>query len=90
MGPDEVSLFPGSVGKPYEGVEVQIGDDDHQGVSSGGTGMLRARTRIMVSAYEDNSSATKCCFQGGSFSPIDLTYINEFGDTFCRAERRTS
>jgi len=80
--PEQQIQYAESVGKPFEGVDVQVVDQNHQPVAAGVTGLIRVKTDNMITQYYQNPEATKQHFKDGYFYPMDLGYLNEKGFLF--------
>jgi acyl-CoA synthetase (AMP-forming)/AMP-acid ligase II len=64
--------FPGSIGFPVDGVEVQIADDAGLRLPAGETGLIRVRLPGMPREYVDNPEAGARAFRDGWYYPGDL------------------
>jgi acyl-CoA synthetase (AMP-forming)/AMP-acid ligase II len=75
-----VDRHPGAVGFLREGVEVEILDPGGAPVAAGQPGLVRIRTAIMASAYEEGSPASAAShFRDGWFYPGDIGRLYEDG-----------
>jgi acyl-coenzyme A synthetase/AMP-(fatty) acid ligase len=85
---DELDSFPGSVGRPLPGIEVQIVDANYKPVAAGATGLLGTRSSNMLREYVDNEAATRRSFRDGWFYPGDNAFMNEAGYIFLQGRAR--
>ena len=82
--PDDQISFPESIGQPFQGVELEVVDLNHQPVTVGTTGQIRFRHPGMVTNYLNNKDASKRVFHLGWFYSGDLAYRNAQGCLFFR------
>lgn len=68
------------VGESYEGVEIEVVDDQHQTVEPGVVGLVRVKTPDIVQGYFRNPEATAKAFKDGWFYPGDTGYIAPNGN----------
>ena len=71
--------FPNAVGRPVEGVEWKIVDEDGNPVPAGEVGLVRVRTPSMIDGYFDDDDLTSHYFKDGWFNPRDLLSATEDG-----------
>ncbi len=83
----------GSVGKPYPGVEIAIGETPNTQDSSGecATGEIWVKSPYVFHAYADNC-ATAACWQAGFISVGEMGYFDKNGYLFLagRQSRRVN
>ncbi|HEV3352059.1 MAG TPA: AMP-binding protein [Acidimicrobiales bacterium] len=90
IGPEYVApggeLLPThrSIGRPFDGLEVRIVDDDgvamaHDGESAG---ELQLAGPVVTSGYLDNPYATQAAFDDGWFRTGDIASIDAMGNVF--------
>ena len=79
-GHEVVDRHPGAVGFLREGVEVEVLDPKGAPVPAGQPGLVRIRTALMASAYEEGSPAAAAShFRDGWFYPGDIGRLYEDG-----------
>lgn len=79
----------GSVGKIYEGVEVEIRNDDSQALPVGETGEITVRTP-MTRGYVDGGSGSgdRALVQDGWVASGDIGHVNDDGVLFLSGRKR--
>jgi long-chain acyl-CoA synthetase len=75
---------PGSVGRPYEGVEVEIRDADGSGRPPGEVGEIVVRSAHLMAGYEGRGES----LPGGWVATGDLGYLDEDGYLFVVDRKR--
>lgn len=70
--PDDWRAHPGSVGRPVEGVEMEVVDSHGMLVAKGQAGILRFRKAEMMTEYLDAPDFTQRSFRDGWFYPHDV------------------
>jgi acyl-coenzyme A synthetase/AMP-(fatty) acid ligase len=70
--PDDWRTYPGSIGRPIEGVEMEIVDAHGMPVTDGQPGLLRFRKQVMMSEYLNAPDLTRRSFRNGWFYPHDV------------------
>ena len=78
-GRSEHVTHPESVGRPAQGIECQVVDENHKPMAPGSVGLLRFRTSPMFSGYYNNPGADAERLRDGWFYPMDLGYVDEDG-----------
>ncbi|MFL5821719.1 MAG: long-chain-fatty-acid--CoA ligase [Solirubrobacteraceae bacterium] len=73
---------PGSIGKPVEGVEVKIVDDDGDEVEQGEIGEIAIKGDNVMAEYWNKEEATKEELRDGWFHTGDMGHIDEDGFVF--------
>ncbi|MBN9478810.1 MAG: acyl--CoA ligase [Bordetella sp.] len=81
--------LPGSVGKIYEGVEVEIRDEDGKALATGETGEITVRTP-MTRGYVDGGAGDgdRALVQDGWVASGDIGHIDENGVLFLSGRKR--
>ena len=77
--PNDVSL---SVGRVVFGAEVEILDENHQTVPTGGVGAIRYRGGSVAESYFRNPEDSAAAFRDGWYYPGDLGRFDENGFLF--------
>ena len=75
-------LYPGSVGRLVNGIEVEVVDKNDKQVLQGDNGRFRIKASFMTQGYFNNVKATEIHFKEGWFYPGDEGYINSDGYLF--------
>ena len=70
--PGDWRTHPGSIGRPIEGVEIEIVDAHGMPVADGQPGLLRFRKPEMMTEYLDAPDLTRRSFRDGWFYPHDV------------------
>lgn len=70
---------PASVGRPFQGVDISVRDDQGQEVSTGEAGILYVKSRMVFSGYFQNPEATKKVLHDGWATAGDLARLDEDG-----------
>ncbi|RLA51105.1 MAG: hypothetical protein DRR42_11270 [Gammaproteobacteria bacterium] len=76
--------IPGSVGKPEQGVEIEIVDEQDQPCATGTVGIIRMRGPGMFNGYEDNPGATAKALRNGWYYPGDVGQFDPQGELIFR------
>jgi long-chain acyl-CoA synthetase len=80
ISPDEWRSRPGSVGRPWPGVEIRILDDDGQPVATGESGIIFIRPpgphRF---SYRNDEDATSRAWHDDAFTVGDIGHLDEDG-----------
>lgn len=84
IGPGMHDRWPGSVGRPLPGVDVEIVDELGNRLGGGETGQVRVRTPVMPTSYFNDGEATRRSFRDGWFYPGDLGLLSPDGALFLR------
>ena len=72
MGNPVKAIRPGSMGIPFEGVELRIVDPDGREVPAGGTGELLVRSPSVCVGYWNDPDATRAALEDGWLHTGDL------------------
>ncbi|MCP2339507.1 AMP-binding protein [Actinomadura rupiterrae] len=86
--PEEWLAHPGTVGRPLDGVEVKILDEDGRELPAGETGMIYVRGGTLGFEYHDDPDKTAAAHHGDLYTPGDLGYLDEDGFVHM-SDRRT-
>src|SRR5690606_9395144 len=82
--PPEVFSVPGSIGKPYVGIELHVIGRGGVPLPVGEIGLVRVRTPGVVGEYLDNEEATRQALSGSWFLPGDLGKLTAQGQLVYR------
>ncbi|HAA90010.1 MAG: O-succinylbenzoate--CoA ligase [Thermoanaerobacterales bacterium 50_218] len=77
--PIEGPQKPGSIGRPFPGVEIRIVDDDDRELPPGEVGELVTRSPYLMKGYWNKPEETAEAMRGGWFHTGDLAYVDEDG-----------
>jgi acyl-coenzyme A synthetase/AMP-(fatty) acid ligase len=69
----------GSVGKPVDGLEIEVIDEDARPVRAGQTGKLRVRGPMVIRGYWNDPVRTEQSFRDGWFTTSDMFSVDEDG-----------
>lgn len=70
---------PGSIGRPFQGVEMKIFDDEDRELPDGDVGELVIKAPNIMCGYLNQPEATAEAMQGGWFHTGDMGYRDEDG-----------
>jgi long-chain acyl-CoA synthetase len=73
---------PGSIGKPVEGIEVKIVDDERNDVSQGDIGEIAVKGPNVMREYWNKQEETEKDLRDGWFHTGDMGHIDEDGYVF--------
>ncbi len=76
--PQDVRI--GTAGKPVDGTEIRLVDDNGKDVPPGGVGEIWSRSPSFVSGYYQDPETTKQVWEGGWYKLGDLGQIDERGN----------
>jgi len=76
--------FPETAGFPFDGVDVQIVDDQGDVLPAGEAGVVRLRGTPSPSGYVDDPQATAKAFRDGWYYPGDLGVLSPEGALFLK------
>ncbi|MTI10398.1 class I adenylate-forming enzyme family protein [Curvivirga aplysinae] len=80
LRPEDINRFPGSVGKPIEGLSVEIHDSDtYEPLESGERGVIIASGKFVFKEYINNREATDKSLNQYGFNTGDIGYLNDMG-----------
>ncbi len=83
--PAMLEANPGTVGRPLEGVEFEIVDDDGKPASTGTPGNVRVRGPGIVNCYlHAPDPGQSAAFRDGWFYPGDIAVVNSDGLVFLK------
>jgi long-chain acyl-CoA synthetase len=77
--PMSLPFRSGSAGRPYEGVEVRIVDEEDRPVPPGQRGEIVSRGRTTMKGYYNRPKATAEALRGGWLHSGDIGYLDEEG-----------
>lgn len=77
--PDDWRTHPGCIGRPVEGVEMEVVDIHGRPVAKGQPGLLRFRKAEMMTEYLDAPDLTQRSFRDGWFYPHDVGSVGADG-----------
>ncbi|MCL4747823.1 MAG: acyl--CoA ligase [Burkholderiaceae bacterium] len=83
-GPDELAAGSESIGRPLEGVQIEVVDENAGALPAGSVGLIRMRGAGMVESYVGDEEATRRAFRDGWFYPGDLGALSPDGSLFYR------
>ncbi len=79
MRPHEHLSHPNSCGRPVDGIEFKVFDDDGNELPQGETGELYIRSGQVITEYWKNSEATEAARRDDYFSVGDVGYFDQDG-----------
>ena len=79
-----LARFPGTVGIPYGGVDIEIVDDGDRVLPAGEVGLIRLRGPGFARSYLDDPAATARAFRDGWYYPGDLGLLAPEGALFLK------
>jgi crotonobetaine/carnitine-CoA ligase len=81
VGPEDHNglVGTGCIGRPMDGCEIRILDEDDQPVPRGDTGELALRGTGIMDGYYKNREATDTAFKNGWFHTRDIACMDEHG-----------
>ena len=82
IGPADLLRKPQSCGRPLDGVEVRLVDDEGNDVADGQPGELWARSAATFGEYLNKPEATQRNFHDGFFTVGDVAYRDDEGFIF--------
>jgi long-chain acyl-CoA synthetase len=89
ISPDEWRSRPGSVGRPWPGVEIRILDDDGRSVATGESGIIYIRPPgPQRFRYRNDEEATSRAWRDDAFTVGDIGYLD--GDGYLTITDRVS
>jgi long-chain acyl-CoA synthetase len=77
-----------SVGKPVEGVQFAILDDDGEALAPGSDGDIAVRSPALVRGYAAADAADHEAFRDGWFRPGDVGHLDEAGRLYITGRRK--
>jgi fatty-acyl-CoA synthase len=77
--PEDKRACPGTIGRPFPGVDVVLLDDRRHAVPDGEVGELFARSSLTIEGYHGNDAATRASRFGEYFSVGDLAVRDSRG-----------
>lgn len=83
ISPDEWRRKPGSVGRPWPGVEIRILDEDGSALPGGEAGLVYIRPAGTVRfRYRNDAEATDRAWRDDAFTVGDIGYLDDDGFLF--------
>jgi acyl-coenzyme A synthetase/AMP-(fatty) acid ligase len=82
--PDLLARFPGTIGLPVPGVEIEVVDELDECVLPTILGRIRARGLDFPGSYVDNLPASAAAFRNGWYYPGDLGSYGRDGELYFR------
>ena len=79
LNPFNTTTVPGSVGKPFDGIEIEIVDHDDKILLNDTVGLIRIKSKGTVNHYMYDEEATQDAFKNGWFYPGDLGKLTDDG-----------
>ncbi|MBI4832359.1 MAG: AMP-binding protein, partial [Candidatus Lindowbacteria bacterium] len=79
LRPEEQLAKPGSCGKPLDGNELILLDENRNPVKQGEVGELFAKNNMLVDGYYRNKKATEESFHNGYMSVGDMAFVDDEG-----------
>jgi len=83
-GPDDLRLYPLTVGRLSPEVELELVSEDGRKVGTGEVGEIRVRTPYMIDRYFDDAAETKRRFRDGWYYPGDAAVMDKDGRIFLK------
>lgn len=77
-----------SVGKPLQGIRIDVLDDDGQPLPAGALGEIAIASPAMTSRYDDLPEITAECFRLGYFLPGDLGFKDADGRVYIKGRKK--
>lgn len=78
----------GSVGKPLDGICIDILDENGEKLPNGSMGEVAIRSPAMTRQYDDLPTMTAECFRDGYFLSGDLGYVDAEGRLFINGRKK--
>ena len=82
IGPEEWLAKPGSVGKPWPGVEVRVLDEDGGRLPAGEPGLVYITPMSGGFEYRNDPEKTAAAWRDGAFTIGEIGYLDEDGYLF--------
>lgn len=82
IGPDEWLQKPGSVGKPWPGVEVRVLDEDGNRLPPGEPGLIYITPMVGRFEYRNDPDKTAAAWRDDAFTIGEIGYLDEDGYLF--------
>lgn len=79
LGPEDARRRPGSVGRPFAGVEVSARNDDGTPAAPGEPGELHVRSTFMFDGYWGRPEETSAALARGFYATGDLGFFDSDG-----------
>jgi long-chain acyl-CoA synthetase len=82
ISPEDQLRKPGSSGRPYDGVDIAIVDDDWNHLSVGETGEISANTPVVLKGYLGRDLLGEDTVKDGYYRTGDIGHLDEDGFLF--------
>ncbi|MBV8983704.1 MAG: AMP-binding protein [Acidimicrobiia bacterium] len=82
IGPEEWLAKPGSVGKPWPGVEVRVVDEDGNRLPPGEPGLVYITPMSGGFEYRNDPEKTEAAWRDGAFTIGEIGYLDDDGYLF--------
>jgi len=77
-----------SVGKPLQGVKIEVVDEQQNLLNQGETGEIAITTDAMTLQYDGLPEISAECFVGGRFLPGDLGHLDSAGNIYITGRKK--
>ena len=82
IAPDDQLRKPGSSGRPYDGVEIDIVDEDWNRLAVGETGEIAVDTPMVLKGYLGREALSEDSLKDGFYRTGDVGHLDEDGFLF--------
>jgi acyl-CoA synthetase (AMP-forming)/AMP-acid ligase II len=77
--PEDQLRKPASCGRPLDGIQIAVLDEDRREVPTGTVGILYVKSPYLLDGYHKNPEATSANFYDGYFTIGDMGYVDDDG-----------